>query len=346
MSPTLSISIPIYNFCEFIPETLESILSQEYSKDVEIVIFDGASTDNTADVISRYSANHSNIKYIRMHEKGGIDRDMALSVSHATGDYVWLFSGDDWMLHGSLGKALDQIKGRHDLYLTKHMEWIDINSEWIEWPTVSVSADHVFNLGNPHQRKEYFEKAQCTEAFFSFIGGLIVNRYTWESKSINESFVGSCWAHAARLCELMRGDFSVKVLTEPYIRRRPDNDSFASRGIINRYRLAIDGYHQIADEIFGHKSIEAYHIRRALRQEFTPVSMLLGKYLTTIDPKNESREIMDYLVKKAYCDLSLESITTKLNYILMTPDSFIRKQPQLSDKFNKLKSAQIMAITK
>jgi abequosyltransferase len=341
MSPTLSISIPIYNFAEFIPETLESILTQKCSKNVEIVILDGASIDNTADIINRYSANNKNIKYIRMPEKGGIDRDMALSVSHATGDYVWLFSGDDWMLPGSLNKVIDQIQSGQDLYLTKHTEWINSDEKWMAWPTVDAPNEMVFNLGKHDQRKDYFERAHNTEAFFSFIGGLIVKRSKWESVIINQNFIGSCWAHAARLCELMRSDLTVKVLTEPFLKRRPDNDSFASTGIVNRYKLAIDGYHKIADEIFGHNSFEAYHIRRAVRNDFPPVAMLLGKYLTSIDPKNESRELMDRLVKKAYCDPSLNSLLTRLNYILLTPASFRRKQPQLSEKFNKIKSIHL-----
>jgi abequosyltransferase len=338
MTQRLSVSIPVYNFAKFLPETLDSILEQDGASEVEIVILDGASTDNTGDVVESYKARHGGIRYVRMPQKGGIDRDMAHAVAHATGEHVWLFSGDDWMLPGALRKALNHIASGQDLYLTRHEEWIDDRAEWISWPTVDIAVETVFDLSDPAQRRDYFSRALNTEAFFSFIGGLIVKRAAWERAALNEAFVGTCWAHSARLCELMPLGLSVKVLTEPYLKRRPDNDSFATRGMVNRFRLAIDGFHQIADDIFGHDSFEARQIRRAVRNEYHPLVMLLGKYLCAIDPKNEDRRLMDRLLRKAYCDHSWEALRTRVDYALMTPARFRRRQPELSQKYDHLKS--------
>jgi glycosyltransferase involved in cell wall biosynthesis len=47
----LSIPIPVYNFAEFLPQTLDSILSQEGVGQVEILVVDGASTDGTQQLI-------------------------------------------------------------------------------------------------------------------------------------------------------------------------------------------------------------------------------------------------------------------------------------------------------
>ncbi len=51
MVANLSVCIPIYNFAKFIPETLDSILAQDGADEIEIVILDGASTDNTAEIV-------------------------------------------------------------------------------------------------------------------------------------------------------------------------------------------------------------------------------------------------------------------------------------------------------
>lgn len=339
MTFRLSVSIPIYNFAAFIPETLDSIIEQDGANEIEIVILDGASTDNTADVVEGYKKKFGNIKYVRMPQKGGIDRDMAHSVTHATGDYCWLFSGDDWMLPGALRKALNQIESGYDLYLTRHLEWIDDRDEWIEWPTLNVASEQVFDLSNIAQRRDYFARAVNTEAFFSFIGGLIVKRETWERVPINETFVGSCWGHAARLFELMPGGLTVKALTEPYLRRRPDNDSFASGGVVNRFRLAIDGFQDIANHYFGEDSVEARHVRRALRYEFHPLVMLLGKYLCSVDPAREDIRLMDRLLRRTYGDLSLESLRMRIRYAWTRPEEFRRRQPALCAKYERPKTA-------
>jgi abequosyltransferase len=335
MDAKLSICIPIYNFGKFVSETLNSILEQDGAREVEIVILDGASTDDTGEVIRAFQKQHGNIKYFREPQKGGIDRDMATSVDRATGEYCWLFSGDDWMLPGALRKALTQIESGHDLYLCKHLEWISDRSEWIEWPTVDITEEAVFDLSDASARRKYFSLAVNSEAFFSFMGGLIVKRATWSRVPLNEAFVGSCWAHSARMFELISGGLTLKALTTPYLKRRPDNDSFASRGIVNRYRIAIEGFHGIADAYFGRESVEAFHIRRAIRCELHLDALLLGKFLCSLNPEVESRALMDHLVRTAYGDLSYNNLCTQFLYFVTPLSQFRRRQRTLCDKYEK-----------
>ena len=152
MSVRLSVAIPVYNFANFLPETLDTIVAQENISEVEILIIDGASTDNTASVVQNYKRFFQNIKYIRLPERGGIDRDMAQSVKYSSGDYCWLFGGDDLMQPGAITKVLQHIKTQEDLYLTRHFEWVDDVGEWVPWPTLSVEGEPVFQLSNEIER--------------------------------------------------------------------------------------------------------------------------------------------------------------------------------------------------
>lgn len=63
MCKSLSIVIPIYNFESYLGETLDSIIMQSEQSEVEILIFDGGSTDNTQDLVKKYQKYFSNIKY-------------------------------------------------------------------------------------------------------------------------------------------------------------------------------------------------------------------------------------------------------------------------------------------
>lgn len=338
MSKKLSVVVPVYNFVRFLPQTLDTIVTQPFFCDVELLILDGASTDETPALIKNYQRFFPQIKYVRQRERGGIDRDMAHSVSHACGDYCWLFSGDDLMLPGGLAKALEHIESDHDLYLTRHLEWVDDRNEWVEWPTLNVSGEPVFQLSNEADRREYFAHAANTEAFFGFIGGLIVKKSTWESVPINEEFVGSCWAHVARLFEIMPNGLSVKVLSEPYLERRPDNDSFGSGSITSRFRLTIDGFTKIADHFFGSTSFEAREIRRVLRNEYHPLNMWLGKFLCLIDPEREDIALMDRLLSELYGERTWETWKVRFHYARVTPQRFRKWQPDLSAKFDAIKA--------
>jgi abequosyltransferase len=72
----LSICIPTYNFGDFIGATLESILTQA-TDEVEVVIGDGGSTDNTAEVVRRYQSRFAHLIYRNFGKRGGVDLDLS-----------------------------------------------------------------------------------------------------------------------------------------------------------------------------------------------------------------------------------------------------------------------------
>ncbi len=325
--PKLSVSIPVYNFAAFLPETLDSIFAQDGVADVDVVVVDGASTDNTADVVARYTDAHPNMRYVRLHAKGGIDRDMAQAVDHANGDYVWLFSGDDLMLPGALAKARARIAGGHDLYLCKHLEHRRKEGDDVEWAVTSSNAETTVAFADADARRRYFADASTAEAFFSFMGGLILRRVKWQSIPLDERFIGCCYAHAARLMSLMPLGLTMQFVPEAWQWRRPDNDSFMGGSVIERFALAIDGYHFLADTLWGHDSVEAFHIRRVIRNENHLWVLLYGKFMSEIDPQRESRVLLDRLVQKAYCDNIFGNFLMKLRYRLTPASRFARWNP-------------------
>ncbi|HEY3970296.1 MAG TPA: glycosyltransferase family A protein, partial [Solirubrobacteraceae bacterium] len=108
--------IPTYNFGAFIGETLQSIAAQ-LQDGVEIVVLDGGSTDDTAEVVGAFAQRHPQIRYHRQPERGGIDRDMARTVALARGEYCWLFGADDTMRPGALERVLTRLDGGAELLL-------------------------------------------------------------------------------------------------------------------------------------------------------------------------------------------------------------------------------------
>lgn len=89
--PTLSITIPTYNRRKFLQATLEALLPQ-ITDDVEVVIFDNCSTDDTAEYLR---ALGERITYICQDSNIGPDRNMYACFTQARGEYIWLLCDDD-----------------------------------------------------------------------------------------------------------------------------------------------------------------------------------------------------------------------------------------------------------
>src|SRR5213075_104603 len=118
--PSLSICIPTYNFGEFIGDALTSIREQIVA-DIEILILDGGSTDDTADVVARHQRECGQIRYHRQAVKGGIDADMDQSVRLAHGTYCWLLSADDALAANAVKRIYEELPRRCDIYLCERV---------------------------------------------------------------------------------------------------------------------------------------------------------------------------------------------------------------------------------
>lgn len=303
----LSICMPTYNFGRFIGETLDSIIPQMNDK-VEIVVLDGGSTDNTPEVVKTYMEKYPvNIQYYRQRVKGGIDRDMALSVEKAKGTYVWLFSSDDVMKPGSLAKVLSEISHGLDVYNCgfTHSS-LDISEILYEnFRYFNEEKESVFNLSNESERRNYFNKAILSGAFFSYMSTLIIKKARWIETSIDECYFSTCWAHAARIFAMIPKGLKVKYLPQTLLIKRGENDSFLDKGYIHRVGISIYGYSKIANGLFGENSFEAKHIRRILKNEFSIKQMIITKEHTkTKKDLQELNKIIDTL----FCDSLLDKL--------------------------------------
>ena len=110
------------------------------------------------------------------------------------------------------------------------------------------------------------------------MSGLIVRRSRWESVQLNDEFVGSCWAHVARLFDLFDQGLKATFLVAVLLQRRGDNDSFATHGVVKRYALAISGFVRLGKRFFPNDPVKQHHIRRVLRAEFRLRNFLYARY--------------------------------------------------------------------
>lgn len=128
--PLLSICIPAYNGAHYLKIVLEALLPQvqQTGGNVEVLIIDDGSTDNTAEVVE-HARYHGQVRYIRNSSNLGSARNIVSGpVQHATGEFVCVWSQHCLIYPGALAKLL--------LVLTekRHLNALYINFRCARYP--------------------------------------------------------------------------------------------------------------------------------------------------------------------------------------------------------------------
>jgi glycosyltransferase involved in cell wall biosynthesis len=99
--PLVSVMIIFYNQENFVRETLDSVLAQDYGN-IEIIAADDASSDTTPAIIREYAATHANIKPVLSTVNGGITQNCNNALQAAKGRFAVIMGGDDLMVPGRI----------------------------------------------------------------------------------------------------------------------------------------------------------------------------------------------------------------------------------------------------
>lgn len=95
MLPLISVIVPVYNMERYLDKCVDSILNQTY-KNIEIILVDDGSVDNSPQICDRYANDFDNVKVIHKENKGQSSaRNVGLDVCQ--GEYIGFVDSDDWI---------------------------------------------------------------------------------------------------------------------------------------------------------------------------------------------------------------------------------------------------------
>lgn len=104
VAPLVSVIVPVYNAAPYVAETLDSLLAQTHSN-LEIIVLDDGSRDETPAVLARYCA-HDRIRFLR-HENRGEAATVLRGAEEATGEFLAIVNADDTVEPQLIGRALE-----------------------------------------------------------------------------------------------------------------------------------------------------------------------------------------------------------------------------------------------
>jgi glycosyltransferase involved in cell wall biosynthesis len=108
MITALSIIIPAYNEAQFLPKLLESLVQQQFAGELEVVVVDGSSTDDTVAIASSYKSRIGNLHVIEAERDIGHQRNIGAAQSH--NPYLLFLDADVILPPGTLNAISVKVK--------------------------------------------------------------------------------------------------------------------------------------------------------------------------------------------------------------------------------------------
>lgn len=153
MKTLVSIIVPVFNAEKYIQESIQSILNQTL-KDIEIIVVNDGSTDNTAIILNNYCEIDSRIKVFHQQNKG-VSATRNVGLDMAKGEYIGFIDPDDWVDIDMYEHLYYQCK-RYDL----EMSMCNFIQEDI-YKNIKVKNEHPIEYGMYLSKNEIIHKI-CT----------------------------------------------------------------------------------------------------------------------------------------------------------------------------------------
>ena len=124
ISGLVSIVTPTFNCGKYIGKTLESIINQTYNN-LEVIVVDDCSTDNTCEIVNSYLKKDGRIKYFRLSENSGAALARTFAIEKARGEFIAFLDSDDIWYKDKLEKQLEFMKENNVAFTCTAYEQID-----------------------------------------------------------------------------------------------------------------------------------------------------------------------------------------------------------------------------
>lgn len=123
--PSVTIVIAIFNGVEFLRETLDSILAQDYPN-IELIIVDGGSTDGTIEILYEYEES---IDYWVSELDAGISDAFNKAILQSSGNFINFQGAGDILTHPSVvSKAMSGVDGIKDMFVSARIQRVSENN--------------------------------------------------------------------------------------------------------------------------------------------------------------------------------------------------------------------------
>lgn len=154
----VSIIIPVYNAKKYLANTLDSVIKQTY-KNLEIILVNDGSTDNSKDICESYAKIDKRIKVINK-ENGGVSSARNYGLALAKGEYISFIDSDDFLVTDMIETLVNDIQNTNaEIAVCGYWHVTEEEYQKIRRTAINEEFVNVEVLVNPI--KYYYSKNIC-----------------------------------------------------------------------------------------------------------------------------------------------------------------------------------------
>lgn len=128
MEKIVSVIIPVYNVEKYIERCINSVISQTY-KNIEIIVVDDGSTDNSSEKVIGLVKKYKNIKFITQKNKG-LGGARNTGINNSKGEYLFFLDSDDWIKNNVIEYMLNVAINRNSDIVVAKMNYVFDNKKF------------------------------------------------------------------------------------------------------------------------------------------------------------------------------------------------------------------------
>lgn len=246
----VSIIVPIYNAQKYLKRCMDSILQQTYT-DIEVILVDDGSTDDSAILCKEYADRDVRVRYI-YQENAGPDYARKKGVRVSTGKYLTFVDADDYVEPCMIQRLHHELIAHDCDMVCSQVKRVDDNGK--TWETMQVPVSGVFCESVPESMHQFFVTRYLSGSYYA---KLYKRELIIDYEFVKDSLIGE--DITAVLYALQKAK-KVYLMPESFYYYYWNTNSISHSGYTKRHYVSLLNYMKIRDELLSQNYIEAKYI--------------------------------------------------------------------------------------
>jgi glycosyltransferase involved in cell wall biosynthesis len=219
--PLVTVIIPCFNREKFIKSTLESVMNQTY-KNMEIIVIDDGSTDNTRDIINKYEDTIKILEHSNRSNKGQ-SASINLGLKHSKGEYIAILDSDDLFIKNKIEQQVSFLINNNEIGLVYSNGF-----------AIDINGAKLYKLYSKDHKETNIPEKILLNCYFLVPSNSLIRRTAFEKAGEFDESLRSAQDHdmAIRLAEITKFAY----LDEYLFCYRRHNDSISVKNAELRWR--------------------------------------------------------------------------------------------------------------